>query len=126
MSPSPAPPDKLCATCGRPFSWRKKWAADWDHVRFCSDRCRRHRPGPVDLAIENALLDNLKTHPRGRWVTLEPRDLGSDVPAETLRQALRRLAARGVVQLGQNGRPVSSPVVKGPLSVRLVSSLEAL
>jgi hypothetical protein len=32
---------KTCAQCGRPFTWRKKWAAVWDDVRYCSDRCRR-------------------------------------------------------------------------------------
>jgi hypothetical protein len=33
-------PEKTCAACGRPFSWRRKWARDWESVRFCSDRCR--------------------------------------------------------------------------------------
>lgn len=33
-------PTKLCACCQRPFAWRKKWARDWDEVRYCSDRCR--------------------------------------------------------------------------------------
>ena len=33
-------PSKLCATCGRPFSWRKKWSRVWDEVKYCSDRCR--------------------------------------------------------------------------------------
>jgi hypothetical protein len=33
-------PDKPCAHCQRPFSWRRKWARDWESVRFCSDRCR--------------------------------------------------------------------------------------
>jgi hypothetical protein len=23
-------PQKPCATCGRPFSWRRKWARVWD------------------------------------------------------------------------------------------------
>lgn len=32
-------PTKTCATCGRPFAWRKKWARDWDGVRYCSKRC---------------------------------------------------------------------------------------
>ncbi|MDO5648903.1 DUF2256 domain-containing protein [Paracoccus sp. (in: a-proteobacteria)] len=36
-------PTKICATCGRPFAWRKKWARDWDQVRYCSDRCRGAR-----------------------------------------------------------------------------------
>ncbi|RLJ59025.1 hypothetical protein BCF46_1167 [Litoreibacter meonggei] len=33
-------PTKTCATCGRPFAWRKKWALVWDEVRYCSERCR--------------------------------------------------------------------------------------
>ena len=33
-------PTKICASCGLPFTWRKKWARDWEQVRFCSDRCR--------------------------------------------------------------------------------------
>ncbi|MFM7042894.1 MAG: DUF2256 domain-containing protein [Planctomycetaceae bacterium] len=33
-------PTKPCVACGRPFAWRRKWAACWDQVRFCSDRCR--------------------------------------------------------------------------------------
>lgn len=36
-------PTKPCATCGRPFAWRKKWARDWEAVRHCSDACRRSR-----------------------------------------------------------------------------------
>jgi hypothetical protein len=33
-------PEKTCIACGRPFSWRRKWARDWENVRYCSDRCR--------------------------------------------------------------------------------------
>lgn len=36
-------PVKICAACGRPFVWRKKWARDWEMVRFCSDACRSGR-----------------------------------------------------------------------------------
>jgi hypothetical protein len=38
-------PQKTCATCGRPFSWRKKWKKVWDDVRYCSQRCRGARMG---------------------------------------------------------------------------------
>lgn len=34
-------PTKICAACRRPFAWRKKWARDWDQVRYCSDACRK-------------------------------------------------------------------------------------
>lgn len=33
-------PSKICASCGRPFNWRKKWERCWDEVRYCSERCR--------------------------------------------------------------------------------------
>jgi hypothetical protein len=36
-------PEKLCAACGRRFSWRKKWERHWDEVRYCSDACRTGR-----------------------------------------------------------------------------------
>jgi hypothetical protein len=35
-------PTKTCASCGRPFAWRKKWAKVWAEVRYCSERCRNH------------------------------------------------------------------------------------
>ncbi|HZG19894.1 MAG TPA: DUF2256 domain-containing protein [Herbaspirillum sp.] len=36
-------PSKLCAVCGLPMSWRRKWARNWDEVKYCSDACRRKR-----------------------------------------------------------------------------------
>ncbi|QXM25363.1 DUF2256 domain-containing protein [Elioraea tepida] len=36
-------PSKPCAVCGRPFSWRRKWAKVWDEVRYCSEACRARR-----------------------------------------------------------------------------------
>lgn len=35
-------PSKICPVCNRPFNWRKKWAKNWDNVRYCSERCRRN------------------------------------------------------------------------------------
>ncbi|MDH2436160.1 DUF2256 domain-containing protein [Pokkaliibacter sp. MBI-7] len=40
-------PEKVCPCCLRPFRWRKKWAKDWEQVRYCSERCRRQRPAPI-------------------------------------------------------------------------------
>lgn len=34
-------PTRLCATCGKPFAWRRKWARDWERVLYCSERCTR-------------------------------------------------------------------------------------
>jgi hypothetical protein len=45
----PDMPEKTCATCGRPFAWRRKWARSWPEVRYCSDACRTGRY-PAGLA----------------------------------------------------------------------------
>lgn len=36
-------PVKTCVTCGRPFTWRKKWERVWDEVTTCSKSCNRKR-----------------------------------------------------------------------------------
>ncbi|MBR1090943.1 DUF2256 domain-containing protein [Bradyrhizobium manausense] len=33
-------PTRICTVCKRPFAWRRKWARDWQSVKFCSERCR--------------------------------------------------------------------------------------
>ncbi|QFT66051.1 hypothetical protein FIU93_04620 [Labrenzia sp. THAF35] len=45
-------PVKLCATCGRPFTWRRKWARDWEEVRHCSERCRRNKDAKQGTSSE--------------------------------------------------------------------------
>lgn len=42
---------KICLACARPFAWRKKWARDWDQVKYCSDRCRSAKGGKESLGI---------------------------------------------------------------------------
>jgi hypothetical protein len=37
-------PSKRCVACGKLFTWRKKWARDWEQVKYCSERCRRSKP----------------------------------------------------------------------------------
>ena len=45
-------PSKTCARCGRPFSWRKEWARDWDQVKYCSQRCQGERAVRPDVSPE--------------------------------------------------------------------------
>jgi len=30
---------KTCVVCQLPFEWRKKWAKDWEQVKYCSKKC---------------------------------------------------------------------------------------
>ncbi|MDN2662077.1 DUF2256 domain-containing protein [Psychromonas sp. 14N.309.X.WAT.B.A12] len=43
MHNKPFLPSKICVTCNKPFNWRKKWQLNWQQVRYCSERCRRHK-----------------------------------------------------------------------------------
>ena len=36
-------PTKVCLVCGLSFIWRKKWAKNWEEVKYCSERCRRNK-----------------------------------------------------------------------------------
>jgi hypothetical protein len=60
--------DKTCRACGRTITWRKTWARDWDEVRWCSDACRRARPGPTDAALEQSVLELLDARARGATI----------------------------------------------------------
>ncbi|HOY47889.1 MAG TPA: DUF2256 domain-containing protein [Flavobacteriales bacterium] len=36
-------PQKICPSCNRPLTWRKKWERSWDQVIYCSERCRNSK-----------------------------------------------------------------------------------
>ena len=36
-------PSKICITCNKPFSWRKKWKNVWDDVKKKNKKCRRNK-----------------------------------------------------------------------------------
>lgn len=48
-------PHKICATCGRPFAWRKKWEKVWQEVKYCSDKCRNTK-GSESAKTQNPSL----------------------------------------------------------------------
>lgn len=39
-------PTRICAARRWPFAWRKKWARDWEHVRYRSERCCKAGAAP--------------------------------------------------------------------------------
>ncbi len=120
--------EKLCQTCGRAFSWRKKWERDWDAIRYCSDACRGHKPGTADLELEAAILELLAE--RGRDKTICPSEAaklvgGKDARRdweglmEPARAAARRLVAAGKIVITQKGQVVEPSTAKGPIRLRL-------
>lgn len=42
---------KTCSTCGREITWRKKWERCWDDIKYCSDACRKNKPGDEAMCV---------------------------------------------------------------------------
>ncbi|MEQ3550001.1 DUF2256 and DUF3253 domain-containing protein [Pseudonocardia nematodicida] len=116
--------DKTCAVCGRRITWRRKWADDWEHVRYCSAGCRRRGVRTVDTALEEAIVDLLDHH-RKAGATICPSDAARAVDAEgwrdlmePARMAARRLVDAGRVEIVQKGAVVDPSTAKGPIRIR--------
>lgn len=95
----------------------------WDEVRYCSDRCRAHRPGERDAALEQAIVDLLGQRAAGATIcpSEAARAVGGDdwrALMEPARAAARRLQARGDVVITQQGRPVDPSTARGPIRIR--------
>jgi hypothetical protein len=116
--------EKFCAVCGRRIEWRRKWARDWDRVRYCSRACRGRRMGPADRRLEEAIVTLLEC--RGRGKSICPSEAARAVDGEDwkrlmqpARAAARRLAAGGRVEITQGGRVVDGSTARGPVRIRL-------
>ncbi|WP_375765916.1 DUF2256 and DUF3253 domain-containing protein [Archangium gephyra] len=120
----PTPPPKECAVCGRTITWRKKWERDWESVRYCSDRCRSRKAQVREDPLEQLILDVLAT--RAREATVCPSEVaraageeGWRERMEPVREAARRLVARGELDILQGGRVVDPSTARGPIRLRL-------
>jgi hypothetical protein len=120
------PPPKTCQSCGRAIEWRKKWARDWEHVKYCSDACRRRKVRPTDAQLEAAILDLLTARAAG--ATICPSEAAKRVwpddwrdHMEDARRAARRLVTMGRLEITQSGRVVDPSTARGPIRLRLAA-----
>ena len=117
---------KTCVVCGRTITWRKKWARDWDEVKYCSDACRRRakgKTGEIDARLDQELTRLLAE--RGATKTVCPSEVARAVDGEQWRDlmeparaAARRAVARGEAEITQQGRVVDPSTAKGPIRIR--------
>jgi len=121
------PPPKTCPTCGRRFEWRRKWARDWDSVRYCSTACRRG-PGSRGREAEQAIVDLLDR--RSTEVSICPSEAARELAAggsesrawrslmPRIHDAARRLALEGRIEITQGGRVIEPSDLRGPVRLR--------
>ena len=116
---------KICESCGRRMEWRSSWARDWDNVRYCSKSCRKNKLGPLDVALEDAIILLLKQ--RARSATICPSEAARLLESEEwrplmerTRRAARRLVGQGRLEILQGGRVVDPSTARGPIRLRLI------
>lgn len=118
--------EKTCQNCGRRIEWRRKWAAVWDEVKYCSDACRKQKGGgQVDRDLETAILDLLAQRQAGKTICpseaakrVFPDDWNTQM--ERTRQAARRLVAAGRIVIMQGGRIVDPSHACGPIRLAML------
>ena len=103
---------------------RRKWRGHFEEIRYCGQRCRRNRPGALDAALEQRILELLAQRRHGATIcpseatrSLRPEDWRDQL--ERIRNAARRLAAEGRIEIVQGGRPVEPSTARGPIRLRL-------
>lgn len=117
--------ERICTVCGRSISWRRKWARDWESIKYCSDACRKRGLTDRDRHIEQTILDLLKE--RAADASICPSEaarllaVGDDWRPlmEPVRTAARRLQRAGYIDITQKGRIVDPDRAKGPIRLRL-------
>ena len=122
-------PEKICLNCGRPFEYRKKWAKNWDEVKFCSDRCRSEGRGSGKKQsedLQNEILQLLKVRGPGKTICpselLQAEDKHNPILMESVRQAARLLTHAGKIEITQKGKVVDPSDFRGPIRLRLISN----
>jgi hypothetical protein len=116
---------RVCTVCGRSITWRRKWARDWENVKYCSDACRRRGLSSHDRHIEAVILDLLEQ--RAAEASICPSEAARQLAGagdwraqmETVRMAARRLQRAGRIDITQKGRTVDPDTAKGPIRLRL-------
>jgi hypothetical protein len=111
---------KTCESCGRLIEYRKKWACNWDNVKYCSDECRRNKN---KFDFREGILALLQKRAPGLTICpseLLPADQKTDkIMMEHVRRSARLLAAEGKIEMTQSGKIVDPHDFKGPIRLRL-------
>jgi len=115
---------KICDTCGRIIEPRKKWAKNWDQIKYCSDRCRKHKC--KDL-YEEKILELLVARAYNETIcpseVLLPSEKKDKAIMEKVRSAARRLAAKERIIVLKDGIQVDPSKAKGPIRLKLTRKM---
>lgn len=114
--------EKICEKCGRTIEYRKKWAKNWNEIKYCSEQCRRKKLTQEDVMYEQQILELLAKRSVGASICPSEILMGEDkknhLKMEQVRQAARRLVHKNLIVITQNNRVVDPSVFKGPIRLK--------
>lgn len=112
--------DKICQSCGRTITYRKKWEKNWPEIKYCSDECRRNKN---KFDFKDKILDLLAQRDPGKTICpseVLPQEQKQDkVMMEHVRRSARLLADEGKIEKTQKGQAVDPLDFKGAIRLRL-------
>jgi hypothetical protein len=112
--------EKICQSCGRAMSMRKKWEKNWSEIKYCSDECRRNKNR---FDFKEAILSLLEI--RGHGKTICPSEVlkhelkQNKIMMEHVRRSARLLAHEGKIEITQKGQAVDPLDFRGPIRLKL-------
>ena len=114
--------EKICDKCGRIIEYRKKWAKNWNEVKYCSEQCKRKKLNLEDAICEQQILELLAKRSSGASICPSEILVGADktnhLKMEQVRQAARRLVHKNLIVITQNNRVVDPSSFKGPIRLK--------
>lgn len=115
---------KVCVVCGRVITPRKKWAKNFDEIKYCSDACRKNKK---NTNYEAAIIELLTQRGADKSICpseVLPAELKQDKQEmELVRASARLLVAKGLVLITQKGQVVDPSTAKGAIRLRLAKKL---
>ena len=111
--------DKICERCGRKIEYRKKWARNWDSIKYCGEKCRRAKS---HSEYRSKILELLDQRERGATIcpseVLPEADKKNPELMEAVRREARLLVEEGTIQITQKGKVVDPSDFRGPIRLR--------
>jgi hypothetical protein len=115
---------KICASCGRPMTWRKSWEKNWETIRYCSESCRRQKLDKNFTDVRDTIL--LMASERGAEKSICPSEVARklfpdnwETHMEEVRRVARQLHHQGDIEITQKGMVIRDLNVKGPIRIRI-------
>lgn len=104
---------KTCKACGRDFQWRKKWANNWEDVKFCSKACSNMNLESLEI-LKALLLNTIRSSNDG--ITLDQIKVNYD--KKLIHSALRLLEIEGKVELFKANKKIKAQNLNGNIRIK--------